>query len=99
MSTFLKRPRTPFARLQLPIAQVIGLAQVRLEQSNSTTHESTNIHYKPVTCQDLQNFVRQETTIDEINKVVTAGLQGRKEYNGQPLRWKVTTDTQKCKVL
>ncbi|CDS07782.1 hypothetical protein LRAMOSA01731 [Lichtheimia ramosa] len=51
-----------------------------------------------VTCQDLQNFVRQETTIDEINKVVTAGLQGRKEYNGQPLKWKVTTDTQKCKL-
>ncbi|KAI7885237.1 hypothetical protein K492DRAFT_204103 [Lichtheimia hyalospora FSU 10163] len=52
----------------------------------------------PVTCKDLHNFVRQGATVDEINKVVTAGLQGRGEYNGQPLKWKVTTDPHKCKL-
>ncbi|CDH48832.1 predicted protein [Lichtheimia corymbifera JMRC:FSU:9682] len=63
-----------------------------------TVTDRSNYWTGTVTRQDLNNFVRQGITIDEINKVVTAGLQGKSEYNGQPLRWKVTTDTHKCKL-
>ncbi|KAI9251441.1 hypothetical protein BDA99DRAFT_563712 [Phascolomyces articulosus] len=52
-----------------------------------------------ITRKDLDNFVNQNTSFDKLNQVVTSGLQGEQDYEGQALSWKIFQKENTCKMV
>ncbi|KAI7853173.1 hypothetical protein BDC45DRAFT_536643 [Circinella umbellata] len=51
-----------------------------------------------VTRKDLDNFMNPNAILNKLNQVVTKGLQGETDFEGQELSWKINQEKNKCEM-
>ncbi|KAG2227536.1 hypothetical protein INT45_002221 [Circinella minor] len=51
-----------------------------------------------VTRKDLDNFINPNAIFNKLNQVVTKGLQGETDFEGQELSWKINQEKNKCEM-